>query len=97
MTNLAQDPATKPRYLLLFGDASYDYKDRINNNTNLVPAYENNFALDPLSTYASDDFFGFLDDNEDINSGAITNYIGYWYRTGFLQEILMKQKILLIK
>ena len=36
------------RYLLLFGDASYDYKDRINNNTSLVPAYENNFALDPL-------------------------------------------------
>ncbi|MGH2553185.1 MAG: C25 family cysteine peptidase, partial [Chitinophagaceae bacterium] len=42
--------ADKPRYLLLFGDASYDYKNRLNNNTNLVPAYENNFALDPLSS-----------------------------------------------
>ena len=67
--------STKPRYLLLFGDASYDYKDRINNNTNLVPAYENNFALDPLSSYASDDFFGFLDDNEDVNSGAVSNLL----------------------
>lgn len=67
--------AHKPRYLLLFGDASYDYKDRINNNTNLVPAYENNFALDPLSSYASDDFFGFLDDNEDINSGVVINLL----------------------
>jgi hypothetical protein len=67
--------ANKPRYLLLFGDGSYDYKDRINNNTNLVPAYENNFALDPLSSYASDDFFGILDDNEDINSGAINNLL----------------------
>ncbi|HWR34195.1 MAG TPA: type IX secretion system sortase PorU, partial [Chitinophagaceae bacterium] len=65
----------KPKYLLLFGDASYDYKDRIKSNTNLVPAYENNFSLDPLSTYTSDDFFGFLDDNEDINSGAMVNLL----------------------
>jgi len=69
------NPANKPRYLLLFGDASYDYRDRITNNTNLVPAYENNFALDPLSSYASDDFFGFLDDNEDVNSGAVNNLL----------------------
>ena len=67
--------AGKPRYLLLFGDASYDYKDRLKNNTNLVPAYENNFSLDPLTTYATDDFFGFLDDNEDINSSSIINYL----------------------
>ncbi|HYM93624.1 MAG TPA: type IX secretion system sortase PorU, partial [Chitinophagaceae bacterium] len=67
--------ADKPKYLLLFGGASYDYKDRLNNNTNLVPAYENNFSLDPLATYTSDDFYGFLNDNEDINSGAITNYL----------------------
>ncbi|MEO5561792.1 MAG: type IX secretion system sortase PorU, partial [Chitinophagaceae bacterium] len=69
------DPANQLRYLLLFGDASYDYKDRLNNNTNMVPAYENNISLDVLSTYTSDDFFGFLDDNEDINSGAIINYL----------------------
>ncbi len=68
-------PTNKPKYLLLFGDASFDYKDRINNNTNLVPAYQNNFALDPLSSYASDDFFGFLDNNEDINSGLVNNLL----------------------
>jgi hypothetical protein len=67
--------ADKLKYLLLFGDASYDYKDRLTNNTNFVPAWENNLSLDPLSTYASDDFFGFLDDNENINSGALINYL----------------------
>src|SRR5215218_446029 len=61
------------KYLLLFGKASYDYKNRILNNTNLVAGYESNTSLDPLSTYTSDDFFGFLDDNEDINSGLVTN------------------------
>lgn len=69
------DPANKLKYLLLFGDASYDYKDRLNNNTNLVPAYQNNSSLDVLNTYTSDDFFGFLDDNEDINSTATINYL----------------------
>jgi hypothetical protein len=65
----------KLKYVLLFGDASYDYKDRLTFNTNFVPAWENNFSLDPLATYASDDFYGFLDNNEDINSGAIINYL----------------------
>jgi hypothetical protein len=67
--------ANRPKYLLLFGDASFDYKNTINNNTDLVPAYQNKISLDPLSTYTSDDFFGFLDDNEDINSGLVTNLL----------------------
>ncbi len=69
------DSTKRPQYLLLFGDASFDYKDRIKNNSNYVPAYENSFSLDPLSSYTSDDFFGFLDDNEDINSGLVTNLL----------------------
>ena len=61
------DTAKRPRYLLLFGDASYDYLNRINGNTNLVPCYESDVSLDPLATYTSDDFFGLLDDQDDIN------------------------------
>jgi len=61
------------KYLLLLGKASFDYKNRIANNTNLVPAYESPASIDPLATYTSDDFFGFLDDNEDINSGVAVN------------------------
>lgn len=71
----AGNAANRPKYLLLFGDASFDYKDRIKNNTNFVPAYENNFSLDPLATYTSDDFFGFLDDTDDINNGAAINLL----------------------
>lgn len=67
------DPANKLKYLLLFGDASYDYKSRLSVNGNLVPAYQSSATLDPLSTYTSDDFFGFLDDHEDINSGLVIN------------------------
>lgn len=65
------DSTRRPRYLLLFGDASFDYKDRLAGNTNFVPAWQSPNALDPLSTYASDDFFGFLDDADDINSSRL--------------------------
>jgi hypothetical protein len=61
------------RYLLLFGKGSFDYKDRIRGNTSFVPAWESLASTDPLATYTSDDFYGFLDDAEDINSGVMIN------------------------
>ncbi len=51
----------EPKYLLLFGDASYDYKDRIEGNTNYVPTWESPESLNPVSSYNKDDFFGTLD------------------------------------
>lgn len=68
-----QSADDRPKYLLLFGDASYDNLNRIPDNTNLVPTWQNGFSLDVLASYASDDFFGFLEDDEDINSGAVIN------------------------
>lgn len=64
-----------PKYLLLLGDASYDYKDRIKNNTNYVPTFEAWESYDLLNTFSNDDFFGFLDDNENIEDYFITNTI----------------------
>lgn len=52
------------RYLLLFGKGSYDYLDRFEDNTNLVPTYEARNSLHPLLSYSSDDYFGFLDEDE---------------------------------
>jgi hypothetical protein len=63
------------KYLLLFGKGSFDYKNRLTNNTSFVPVYESVSSLDPLSTYTSDDFFGFLDGNEDINSNLLINQL----------------------
>ncbi len=51
------------RYLLLFGDASYDFKNR-NGAVCFVPTYEYNVATDIHSCVATDDFFCWLDDNE---------------------------------
>ncbi len=52
------------KFVLLFGRGSYDYKNRVFENTDFVPIYESYESLDPLATYSSDDYFGFLQDNE---------------------------------
>lgn len=61
------------KYVNLFGDASYDYKNRIANNTNIVPIYH---ALNSQTTgeasFASDDFYGLMDSNE----GNIISFFG---------------------
>ncbi len=60
----ASDPGKEIKYLLLFGDASYDYKDRIPGNTNFIPCWESFESLYIVNSVASDDYYGFLDDGE---------------------------------
>ncbi|MCX6206997.1 MAG: type IX secretion system sortase PorU [Bacteroidetes bacterium] len=57
----------KPRFLLLMGNGTYDYKNRVAGNTNLVPVYETVNSLDPLLSHVTDDYFALLDDGDDIN------------------------------
>lgn len=55
----------KVKYVNLFGDASFDYKNRIPNNSNIVPIYHAlNSTSAGESSFASDDFFGCMDANE---------------------------------
>jgi hypothetical protein len=56
----------KLKYVLMLGASSYDYKDRVGNNTNLVPVYQSRNSLHPVFTYASDDFYGFMEENEGV-------------------------------
>lgn len=67
----ASTPTNKVKYLNLFGAASFDFKDRIPNNSNLVPIFQ---ALESRSTgsasFCSDDFFGLMDENEGANSNG---------------------------
>ena len=60
-------PEDKPKYLLLFGDASYDYKNRIDPNHNFVPIYQSMASFSYNSSYSTDDYFGFLDPTEGVN------------------------------
>lgn len=63
----ASGPADMPDNVLFFGDASYDYKNRLEGNTNFVPSYQTDESIDRVEGYCTDDFFGFLDDTENPN------------------------------
>ena len=62
--NNASSNDNRVKYLGLFGDASYDYKDRLNNNTNFVPSWFSLNSFSVTSSLISDDFYGLMDDNE---------------------------------
>ncbi|UOQ66831.1 type IX secretion system sortase PorU [Hymenobacter volaticus] len=63
----------KQQYLLLFGDASYDYKSPGISAQNFVPTYESRESFSPIrgrdnqlgpQTFCSDDYYALLDENE---------------------------------
>ncbi|MCL9807494.1 type IX secretion system sortase PorU [Flavobacterium amniphilum] len=60
----ASDPTKKIKYVCLFGDASYDFKNRIANNTNIVPVFYSLDSFSLVSSFISDDYFGMMDNNE---------------------------------
>lgn len=61
----APNPQRKLKYLTLFGDASVDYKNRLPNNNNIVPTYQDLPLFSSIGELvASDDFYGMMDDDE---------------------------------
>jgi hypothetical protein len=63
----ALNPSTKPKYMLLFGDGTYDPKNRVANNNNYVLTYQVDQSENHISALVTDDFYGMLDNNEAIS------------------------------
>ncbi|MCG2611397.1 type IX secretion system sortase PorU [Flavobacterium sp. SM15] len=71
------------KYVNLFGDTSFDYKNVIFNNTNVVPVFQSVFPVSPsssggssenfsnYSTFMSDDFYVLMGDNEGTMQTAL--------------------------
>jgi len=70
---LYKRPNSKLKYVLLFGDGSYDPKNRVANNTNYIPTYQSLNSTDPTLSYVTDDYFGLLDDNEGLFSNDLVD------------------------
>lgn len=84
----------KPGYIILFGDASYDYKE---NPENYVPVWESPESLHGINSICSDDFFGFLDDEYTggTPAGALDVSIGRLPAKSFSEAQAMVDKIIL--
>ncbi|MDD4604130.1 MAG: type IX secretion system sortase PorU [Bacteroidales bacterium] len=87
--------ANRPKYLLLFGDGSYDPKNRIPGNNNFVPTFQSLESLSPTSSYVSDDFFGILGETGGYEcNGAIDIGIGRFPVSTVDEAQIMVNKII---
>ena len=66
----ASEPEDALKYLLLFGDASYETKAVFEENTNFILCYQSTNSEGDTGSYFSDDFFGLLDIDEGDNVGS---------------------------
>lgn len=61
---------SKFRYVLMFGQGSYDNRQIISQHECPILTYESNVSNDESYSYVNDDFFGFLDDNSGKTPAA---------------------------
>jgi len=73
----ASTPDKRLKFLMLFGDASVDFKNVITENlltggknSNIVPIWESLEAFDLVGSSASDDFYVLMDNNEGLLNGS---------------------------
>ena len=64
------NPGNRPEYLLLFGDGSYDPKNRIRDNMDMIPTFESTESLNFGSSFVTDDYFGIMSDNKGLESNG---------------------------
>ncbi|MCF8337375.1 MAG: type IX secretion system sortase PorU [Bacteroidales bacterium] len=72
----SSDSSQRLKYLLLFGNASYDYKDRVEENTNYVPTFQGYNSNSIGQSYLTDDYFGLLDEGEGHKGPRSDNLVG---------------------
>ncbi|MGC9342215.1 MAG: type IX secretion system sortase PorU [Bacteroidales bacterium] len=89
-----EDDELKPQYLLLFGDGSYIFKSNDPVDGNFVPTYQSKNSLSPVQSFVSDDFFGLLDEDENISSGLLDIGIGRFPVSTIEEATLMVDKVI---
>lgn len=65
-----------PKYLLLYGDGSYNNISDKKGNTNLLPTYQSATSISKVQSFVTDDYFGLLDPNEGEADGLLDIGIG---------------------
>lgn len=62
----ASTPDERPASLLIFGDGTYDPKNRVPNNNNYMLTYQVVNSENHIGALVTDDFYGMLDDSESF-------------------------------
>ncbi|MFO7744842.1 MAG: type IX secretion system sortase PorU [Psychroflexus sp.] len=71
----ASSSENRIKFLGIIGDASVDYKNRLQGNTSIVPTYQNLGSFSTtVSSFMSDDYFVMMDPDEgNVNRGGLTD------------------------
>ncbi len=67
----ARSETDMPKYLLLFGNGTYDNKDIFGYGGNLIPTFQSYASLSNRTTYMTDDYFGLLSAHEGGGSEGL--------------------------
>jgi len=81
------------KYLLLFGDGSYENKTPPPNNPNFIPTYQSENSTVIVSSFTSDDFYGLLEDGDGEADGTEDIGIGRLPVSDTIQAGIMITKI----
>lgn len=67
------NPTNRIEHLLLFGDGTYDPKNRVPNNNYYVPTYQVLESENHISAMVTDDYFGLLSDSDAISPSDLVD------------------------
>jgi hypothetical protein len=70
------DKSTALKYVLLFGDGSFDNREIRANTKIFIPTYQSENSLVPVASFVTDDYFAILDQGESVYNGSLDIGIG---------------------
>ncbi len=88
------DRNRKIKYVLLFGDGSFDNRNITGVNKAFVPTYQSDNSLIPTSSFVSDDYFVILDPGESVYNGTMDLGIGRLPVSSAYEAGIVAEKIL---
>jgi len=94
MKYLKQKDTGRPlKYLLLFGDGSYENRTPPPANPNFIPTYQSQNSNVVVSSFTSDDFYGLLEDGEGEADGTLEIGVGRLPVSDTIQAGIQLEKI----
>jgi len=64
------DRDNKLKYVLLFGDGSFDNRGLRSSTKNFIPTFQSDNSLVPVASFVTDDYFVILDAGESVYNGS---------------------------
>ena len=87
------DRGNSLKYILLFGDGSFDNRNIRSENKNLIPTFQSDNSLSPTASFVTDDYFALMDTDESVYDGAIDLGVGRIPSTSVFEAELVVEKI----